>query len=282
MAIKDILLTLTTYPDRTPDTAVAGGVAIAAALDARIAAIACEVRVKLPNTLFGNALIDLPALAASEAKKSAANATHLLGLFDEETKKRGLTAETISEKCFTTDVPDTLVEYARFRDLTILPVPQGDDFDQWYAESIIFGSGRPALVIPHEWKRRTPFQLDTAVVAWDFSKTATRAVADAIPVLQKAKRVFVVTVTNEKEIATQRSATELARHLAHHRIEVTVDTADAAGRDIGTVLKSYCATCDADLLVMGAYGHSRLREFVLGGATRSVLSQPTLPVLMSH
>lgn len=282
MAIKDILLALTTYPDRTPDTAVAAGVAIAAALDARIAAIACEVHVKLPNSLLGSALIDLPAIAASEAKKSAAGAAHLLGLFNEEAKKRGLNAETISEKCFTTDVPDTLVQYARFRDLTILPVPQGDDLDQWYAESIMFGSGRPALVIPPEWKRRTPFQLDTAVVAWDFSKTAARAVADAIPILQKTKRVFVVTVTNEKEIATQRSATELARHLAHHRIEVTVDTADAAGRDIGTVLKSYCATCDADLLVMGAYGHSRLREFILGGATRSMLSQPTLPVLMSH
>ena len=138
------------------------------------------------------------------------------------------------------------------------------------------------MVIPHEWKKQTSFQLDTAVVAWDFSKTAARAVADAIPILQKTKRVYIVTATNEKGIDTRRSATELARHLAHHRIEVTVDTTDAAGRDIGTVLKSYCEKRDADLLVMGAYGHSRLREFILGGATRGMLSKPTLPVLMSH
>ena len=80
-------------------------------------------------------------------------------------------------------------------------------------------------------------------------------------------------MTNEKEIDTRRSASELAKHLAHHGMEVTVDTVDAAGRDVGTVIKSYCATRDADLLVMGAYGHSRLREFILGGATNSMLSR---------
>ena len=282
MAIKDILLALTAYPEPTPEASVIDAVAIAAAFDARLAAIVCEVKIKLPGSLFGNLLIDLPAMAAAEAKKSSENATRLLAAFSEETRKQGVASETISEKCFTMEVPEILVEYARLRDLTILPVPKGDDFDQWYAESIIFGSGRPTLVIPHEWKRRVPFKLDTAVVAWDFSKAATRSVADAIPALQKAKRVYVVTVTNEKEIDTRRSATELAKHLAHHGVEVIVDSIDAAGRDIGTTITSYCATRDADLLVMGAYGHSRLREFILGGATRSILSQPTIPVLMSH
>lgn len=282
MAIKDILLALTTYPDSTPDSSVADAVAIAAVFDARLAAIACSVKIKLPGTLFGNVLINLPEIAAGEAKKSATNASRLLAAFDEETRKQGVAAETISETCFTMEVPEILVEYARLRDLTILPVPQGDDYDQWYAESVIFGSGRPTLVIPHEWKRRAPFRLETAVVAWDFSKSAARAVADAMPALQKAKRVYVMTVTNEKEIDTRRSASELAKHLAHHGVEVTVDTVDAGGRNIGTAITSHCATREADLLVMGAYGHSRLREFVLGGATRSIISKPTLPVLMSH
>jgi nucleotide-binding universal stress UspA family protein len=280
MAIKDILLALTSYPVRTPDAAVSAGVAIAAALDARIAAIACETRIQLPGTLLGSALIDLPALAAGEAKKSAGNVTDLFAVVEAEAKKRGINVETISEKRFTADIPHTLAEYARFRDLTILPIPAGDDVDQWYAETVIFESGRPALVIPGTMN--APFRLDTAVVAWDFSKTAARAVADANPLLLKAKVVHVVTVTNEKQIETQRSATELARHLAHHGIKVNVDAADAAGRDIGTTLKSYCRSRNADLLIMGAYGHSRFREFVLGGATRSMLSAPTLPVLMSH
>lgn len=282
MAIKDILLALTTYPEPTPDSSIVDAVAIAAAFEARLAGIACEVKIRLPGTLLGNVLIDIPGIAAGEAKKSAENATRLLAAFDVETRKQGVPSEPISETCFTMEVPDVLVEYARLRDLTILPVPQGDDFDQWYAESVIFGSGRPVLVIPHEWKRRVPLRLETAVVAWDFSKAAARTVADAVPALQKAKRVYVVTVTNEKEIDTRRSATELAKHLAHHGVEVVVDTVDADGRNIGTAIRSYCATRDADLLVMGAYGHSRVREFILGGATRNILSQPPLPVLMSH
>jgi nucleotide-binding universal stress UspA family protein len=280
MAIKDILLALTSYPVRTPDTAVSAGVAIAAALDARLTAIACEARIELPGTILGSALIDLPAIAAEEAKKSSANVADLYARVEAEAKKRGINTETISEKLFTGDIPHTLAEYARFRDLTILPIPNGDDLDQLYAETVIFESGRPVLVIPAVWY--TPFRLDTAVIAWDFSKTAARAIADANPLLLKTKVVHVVTVTNEKQIETQRSATELARHLAHHGIKVNIDTVGAAGHDIGTALRSYCTSRNADLLIMGAYGHSRIREFVLGGATRSMLSDPTLPVLMSH
>jgi nucleotide-binding universal stress UspA family protein len=282
MAIKDILLALTTYPDPTPEASVADAAAIAAALGARLAAVACEVRVKLPHSPLAGMLIDVPGMAAAEAKKSADSTAKLLAAVERETKKLGVVSETIVEKCLTMEAPEILAEYARLRDLTIVPVPAGDDFDQWYAESIIFGSGRPSLVIPSNWKRRTSFAFDIAVVAWDFSRAATRSVADAIPILQKAKRVHVVTVTNEKEIDSRRSATELARHLAHHGVDVVVDAVDAAGRDIGTVLKSCCASRDADLLVMGAYGHSRLRQFIVGGATSSMLSNPTLPVLMSH
>lgn len=282
MAIKDILLALTTYPERTPDASVADAVAIAAALDARLAAIACEIRVKLPGTLLGSALIDLPAMAASEAKKSATNASQLLSTFEEEARKQGVASEVISEACFTMEIADLLVEYARMRDLTILPALSGDDLDQGHAESLIFESGRPVLVIPQDPKWRKAFRLDTAVVAWDFSKPAARAVADAIALLQKAKNVYLVTVTNEKTIESRRSATELARHLAHHGLKVTVDTVDAAGRSISEAIEASCASRSADLLVMGAFGHSRLRQFILGGATRNILSEPKLPVLMSH
>jgi nucleotide-binding universal stress UspA family protein len=91
-----------------------------------------------------------------------------------------------------------------------------------------------------------------------------------------------VTVTNEKVITSKRSAAELAKNLAHHGVDVSVETVDAAGRRIGDVLKSYVDVHKTDLLVMGAYGHSRVREFVLGGATRSMLSRPPIPILFSH
>jgi nucleotide-binding universal stress UspA family protein len=187
--------------------------------------------------------------------------------------------ETIREKSLSHRVSERLVEYARLRDLTIVSVPES--YDQWYAEAIIFGSGRPTLVLPESPPSR-PFELNTAVVAWDFSRSAARAVADAIPMLEKAKRVRVVTVTNEKVIDTKHSSEELAKNLARHGIDVILDRLDAAGRSIGDVLSSEVASVNADLLVMGAYGHSRFREFILGGATKSMLSKPLLPILFSH
>jgi nucleotide-binding universal stress UspA family protein len=106
--------------------------------------------------------------------------------------------------------------------------------------------------------------------------------ADALPILEMAKHVHIVTVINEKALDTRRSGSELARHLSRHGIDGVAETIDAAGRDVGSVLEAYVGSHGADLLVMGAFGHSRLREFVLGGATRSMLAHPPVPILMSH
>lgn len=282
MAFKDLLLVLTTYPDPDPVSAVDKPIAFAVAVGARISAIACAIKFRAPPNIFGGVLLDAPAIAAAETKKSSTNAEKLLVEFQSSAEKAGVFQDRILEQCLTLEVPDLLIEYARLRDLTIVPVPEGDHVDQWYAESIIFGSGRPTVVLPQTSKRADAFALNTAVIAWDFSRPAARAVADAIPILEKAKRVCIVTVTNEKIIDTKRSGAELAKYLARHGVDVVLDTVDAAGRSIGVVLESYVASRNADLLVMGAYGHSRIREFVMGGATKSMLARPPLPILLSH
>ena len=125
-------------------------------------------------------------MAASEAHKSLTNAQALLAAFDSAAEQANLSHERILERCLTHEVPDMFVEYARLRDLTIVSVPES--YDQWYAEAVIFGSGRPTLVLP-ERPRAKPFELKTVVVAWDFSRAAARAIADAIPILEKANRV---------------------------------------------------------------------------------------------
>ncbi len=183
------------------------------------------------------------------------------------------------ERCPTFEVPELLVDYARLRDLTIVPVPES--YDQWYAETVIFGSGRPTLILP-ETPRARPFELGTVVVAWDFSRVAARAVSDALPLLERARKVRVVTVTNEKSLDTKHSGEELAKNLSRHGIDVVLDKVDADGRSIGKVLETYTLSHQVDVLVMGAYGHSRWREFILGGATKSLLSKPPLPILLSH
>ncbi len=119
-------------------------------------------------------------------------------------------------------------------------------------------------------------------MAWDFSRSAARAVSDAMPILELAEKVRIATVFNEKPMDTKHSAEGLARNLARHGIDVVLDKVDAGGRPIGAVLESHVLSHQANLLVMGAYGHSRLREFVLGGATKSLLSKPPLPILFAH
>lgn len=282
MEVKDILLALTTYPEATPVSAVDEAVAFAAAVGARISAIACAVKIQAPGNVLAGAVLDVAALVAAEAKKSATNAKTLLTAFQDAAEKRGVFQDRILERCLTSEAPGVLVEYARLRDLTIVPVPVGDYFDQWYAEAIIFGSGHPTLVLPHTRKRAGAFTLDVVAVAWDFSRPAARAVADALPLLEKAKKVHVLTAANEKVIESRRPTAEFAKYLGRHDVDVVLDTVDAADRRIGDILESYVTSCNADMLVMGAYGHSRIREFILGGATKSMLSRPPLPIFLSH
>jgi nucleotide-binding universal stress UspA family protein len=282
MSFRDVLVALTTYPQPTPVAAVDDAVDLAAALAAKVSAIACQVEINVPGSLLGRRFLNVPAMIADEAKKSATNAQQLLAAFQAAAEKSGVFQERIVERCLTSEVPEVLVEYSRLRDLTIVPMPERDYLDQWYAESVIFGSGRPTVILPHERKRSGSFALDTVIVAWDFSRAATRAMADAMPVLEKAKRVCVLTVIKEKAIDTRRSGPELAKHLARHGVDVVLDEVDAEGRGIGDALEAHVEYRNADLLVMGAYGHSRLREFVLGGATRSMLTRPPSPIFMSH
>jgi len=277
MAFRDILLTLTSYPEPTPLSVVGEAVSLASQLGAHIAALSCEMHVQVPGHFMSGAVAGLPGVIAGEAAKSRRNAQDLLEAFEAAAAKAGVSSESILEKCKTFEAPELLVEYARLRDLTIMP----ESNDRWYAEAVMFGSGRPTLILP-QTPRSRGIGLGTVAVAWDFSRAAARAVSDAMPLLEKANMVRIVTVLNEKRLDSKHSAEELAKNLSRHGVEIVLDRVDAKGRSIGGALEAYVASHELDLLVMGAYGHSRLREFVLGGATDSLLSKPPLPILFSH
>ncbi len=277
MAFKDILVALTSYPEPTPVSVVEDAISVAAVFGAHIAALSFEMHVQVPGHLMSGSVAGLPGIIAAEATKSRRNAQDLIAAFEAAAAKAGLSRESMLQECKTFEVPELLVEYARLRDLTIMP----ESDDRWYAEAVIFGSGRPTLILPQNPRSR-PFELGTVAVAWDFSRAAARAISDALPLLEKARKVRVVTVLNEKHLDNKHSAEELSKNLSRHGIDVALDRVDAKGRPIGDVLEAYVASHAADMLVMGAYGHSRLREFVLGGATNSLLSKPPLPILFSH
>lgn len=280
MSYKDLLLSLANYPDSTPAASVDLAIEFAAGIGARLSALACEVRIPVPGSLIAPAFLNVPALASTEARKAREQAEAALAAFQKAAENRNVFEERILEQCEAPDYTGLAVEYARLRDLTIVPAEANELADQPTAEALIFESGRPVLMLPREPTKS--FALNTVTVAWDFSRPATRAIGDALPLLMKARRVHIVTVVNEKRIDTRRSGPELAKHLARHGVNVILDSVDAKGRSIGEALEAAARAYDSDLLVMGAYGHSRLREFVLGGATLATINRPPLPVLLSH
>jgi nucleotide-binding universal stress UspA family protein len=149
------------------------------------------------------------------------------------------------------------------------------------AESLVLSSGRPIIVFP---PRGTVSQVRRILVAWNATRESVRAVGDAMPLLVKAEAVEVLVADHERSRAGhgQEPGADIARHLARHGAKVEVRRLSSGGKDVGGLLLSQAATFGADLLVMGAYGHSQIREWMFGGVTRTVLYEAGLPVLMSR
>ena len=147
-------------------------------------------------------------------------------------------------------------------------------------EAILFQAGAPALIIPYAGVK--VFNPGRAIVAWDASAAAAHSVRAALPLLSLSKEVVVVIVREAHKSATELAGADIATHLARHNLHVEVREIENSTGDVGQTILSFAADETADWLVMGAYGHSRLREFFLGGATRGILSSMTVPVLMAH
>jgi len=162
-------------------------------------------------------------------------------------------------------------------------VRHGHDDDRELAERLIFGSGRPVLIAPSGGRTVEHAKLDRIAIAWDGGRQAARAIADATPILQRAAAVRIFTVEKDKTFESFRTGVDLAKHLGRYGIDATIDSIEkAVQQTIGDTFRAYVAKHSIDLLVMGAYGHSRMREFVLGGATRGVLTDPHCWTLLSH
>ncbi len=281
MIIQDAMLVLKAYPTPTSEEVIASGIQLAGSLNCRVSAFVPETLIQVPGSFLGNSLINISGMAALEMDKSKRNAAMLIKLFRDLADQNGIQHQVISERELAGRIPTLTAEYARLKDLILLPVSQNDLIDQWDTETIIFNSARPVLLLPE----RNVFpnaSIDSIGVAWDYSRAAARAIADAMPILRLSKKVHVVVVLNEKNFDITRKTHEIGSYLAGHQVNVEVHKIDSAGQSIGEVLKDFANHHRLDLLVMGAYGHSRFREFILGGATRFMLADPPVPLLLSH
>lgn len=283
--LKDCLLTLASFPDPTPEFVIDQASELTHLVGAKLTALMFVLdRQRLTRmTPRGEWLLDIPGLIDEGVRKSTSNAHRLLDHFEAIAKGVGVFQGRILEGAPVYVTPDPIIEHARLHDLTFVPVGDPNGFDELYTESIIFGSGRPTILLPAFRDQKTvPPSLDTVAVAWDYSRASSRALADAVAILKRAKQVHVFTVINEKPIVEDKSGLRLLGHLKLHGISASIERVDAAGRAIGKVIEEYVRAQHADMLVMGAFGHSRVREFILGGATRSIVNHPPIPVLLSH
>ncbi|WP_173088268.1 universal stress protein [Devosia sp. 1635] len=181
----------------------------------------------------------------------------------------------------TDTVGEGLAAEARASDLFIGTRPYGDpDKNYRDEEGVLFGSGGPALFLPPQ--KPASFQLENVLVAWKNQREAARAIKDALPILKKAQQVVLAVVTDEPEEQAQTSSgADIARYLSRHDIHGEIKEL-AGWRSAAEALLSEARLSGADLVVAGAYGRSRLRERVLGGVTRALLSKCDVPVLMSR
>lgn len=204
-------------------------------------------------------------------------------LFEECTGRAESSAEWLEVRG---DPAEAITMYARYADLAVLgqvdpeEVGHGVRFD--LPEHVVTATGRPTLMVPYAGKFESVGE--RVVVAWNASAQAARAIHDALPLLARAKRVMIMAARPEAQKSDEGEVfgADIARHLARHGVTAEASHFEAGDIDVGDLLLSRVADEGADLLVMGVYGHSRLRELVLGGVSRHLFDHMTIPVFMAH
>jgi nucleotide-binding universal stress UspA family protein len=221
-------------------------------------------------------------MAAAEVLRSVASAHGLLQAFDAAANRFGVRNEQRLSRFADADIAAHFARSARLKDLSLVPVRAHDSQSEKVVETLIFESGRPILICPEEFAAELPVAFDNVMIAWDHSAPAARAVADTLSLLQAAASVRIVTATDARTPAEQESGLALVNHLAEHDIKATFEMVKIDGSSIGKVFEAYVKAKAIDLLVMGAYRHTRLNEIVWGGATKTVIGRPPCWVMMSR
>jgi nucleotide-binding universal stress UspA family protein len=275
--IKDIIVNLSVT--KTDSTVGNYAVSVAAALQAHLTGIAFIYDPIVP--ISGTGYIPADVIESQRADNETA-AEAAIKDFTTATDRAGISAEPQMLTASLTGAADQFARMARRFDLAIVgqAQPEMSTMEQIIGETTLFESGRPMIMVPYIQK--APFKTDNVMICWDGSRTAARAVADAIPILGKSSRIEIVSVTSERGKEDEIEGADIGQHLARHGLKVDVHRVSRGNIDVADALLSHAADSAADLMVMGGYGHSRLREFVLGGVTRSIFQSMTLPVLLSH
>lgn len=276
--VKSVLVTIP-QEGRDEDAAAFGyGLSLARQSDAHLTVQAPAGRFHIPYTAL-NAFAQ--KIVSAENRRVAALAEHFADVAKAEADFAGVVCTVESPQLYYQDLLNRFIAQARVHDIAVLNAEPAATQMYWdLIEVCLFSSGRPVLIVP---PGRNDCACERIIIAWDGSANASRAVADAMPLLKSAKAVAIVSVMGEKDLSTSVSGTDLAPHLARHGIDVTVsDTTVGLKETVADAIQREAVEFRASMIVSGAFRHSRLREWILGGVTRSLLESCSLPLVMSH
>lgn len=280
MPIKDVFLPLFGEPSEAAVAAIDKCVAVSGDFGARISAFAIEEDIPVrPQVVISP---DLDNAAATKALRSVTDAHGLLKAFDGAAVRFGVRNEQKLRRLATADIAGNFAEVARLSDLSLVPVKPDNAQSEKIIERLLFQSGRPILICPEQLAAELRVALGNVMIAWDHSAPAARAVGDALPMLQAAATVRIITATDRNTPEEMQSGAALVSHLAEHGIKAHFEAVKIDGSSIGKVFEAFVNANAIDLLVMGAYRHSRLNEIVWGGATKTVIGRPPCWVMMSR
>lgn len=274
-----LLVPINTFPSGNGPNLALHVRAIARHLNADVHAVVITPLFPTVSSPLGNLLIDVPSLVGGARAKSRERGTAVRSAMAESLGSVGIPFRATEMECTMGALGESFIQATHYCDVVVVGTVTGDANLHAAAELTIFGSGRPTLLVAEE---EPPPDFGHVMIAWDGSKVAARAVSDARDFLDRATTVTIASVVDEKALPDDDPGSKLADYLNRRGVATSVARIQAQGRPIAEVLQACARDRGVGLLVMGAFGHSRLRDFVLGGATQGILKKPLLSVLLSH
>lgn len=274
--VKSILIGFV-RDEQSLSPALTYGLALATQARAHVTIQALSLRVVAPYSPIGDIA---STLAATENKRRHAVAQAVVEKARQDALAMGVPCTADAPQLPYDELTFAFATWARVHDFTMLDADSELlSLTEGVLHQALFESGRPVIVVPRTVNH---FGCKRMLVAWDGSAKAARAVNDALPFLRAADRVEIVTVAGEKDLSRSIPGADLAPHLERHGVEVVVKSLVANDGDVAETIRQEAAAFGADMIVMGAFVHSRLRELVFGGVTRSMLGQSSIPLFLSH
>lgn len=269
---------LNTYPEAAPDDAILRAISFAGALGCKVHVSTFAVDIPSVGSPIGGYLINVEGMTRAAEDHSRAECKRLQSLV-EKTGGTDVGISVTSHEVVMGAAPSAAATEARYFDLALVPWTAEALAAQEMAQSLVFGSGLPVILVPPTAATGT---VDHIAIAWDESRVAARALSDALRILPLGGKVSVLTVQGEKALNGTGLAQTLAASLDLQGYDAKAVDLTLDGRNIATALQDAALAEGAQLLAMGGFGHSRLRDFILGGATKGVLADLRLAVLLSH